>query len=122
MVEIRNNALNTAIGGLQRAEADLDRAAHAVNTAAAVNANSVGTNAPAKVPGDQVQLSAVAAVTEAVRGAVVAPPAEPGSDGDLAKPLVDLIQAKVSYLANLQTVKVTSDVESDTTRLLSRLA
>lgn len=121
MVDIRSNPLGTAISGLARSEADLNDAVRALNTAAAVNANAVATAAAPPAPADTVQVSDAAAVTDAVRNAVIPPPVE-GSDGDLAKPLVDIIQAKVAYLANLASVKVTSDVESDTTRMLSRLA
>jgi hypothetical protein len=117
MVAIRN-ALDAAISGLQRSEADVARAAHAVNTAAAVNADAVNRAAAPTPPSDTVEVSDAASVADAVRGAVI----PPGGDGDLAKPLIDLLQAKVAYQANLASVKVTSDVEDDTTRLLTRHA
>lgn len=120
MTDVRlttTNAFNAALSGLKANEDKLGKAVEALNRAAAVNSNAVAkAEAPPPEDGDVVQVSDEAIVTDAVRGAAV--PA--GSDGDLLKPLVDILQAKTAYKANLETLKVTADIESDTVKLLRR--
>lgn len=119
MADVRlttTNAFNAALSGLKANEDKLGKAVEALNRAAAVNSNAVAKAEAPPAEGDVVDVSDEAIVTDAVRGAAV--PA--GSDGDLLKPLVDILQAKTAYKANLETLKVTADIESDTVKLLRR--
>lgn len=111
-MEIKANPLNVAIGGLQKAEERVTKAVDDIQKATVAAGNAVAKAADA---GDKVEVSDEAVVADAVRNAVI--PADDGSGEDLAKPIVDLLQAKVAYQANAFAVKVTADVESDAARL-----
>lgn len=98
--------LTTAISGLQKQAdrvakdaADLNREFTTAQNAAqnALSADSVSLDARAAV---------APAVEDAVRGAVL-------GDGDVSKPLVDMLQAVAAYRANVAVAKVTGDIERD---------
>lgn len=111
-MDIKFNPLTTAVEGLKRNEAKVVEAADAI-TRAPVDAQNAGKAAASK-PDDVVAVSDEAVVSDAVRGAAL-----PQGDGDLAGPVVDLLQASAAYKAALVAVKVTADVEDTTARLLA---
>lgn len=116
-VSSSTRALNTAIEGIKRAEASVDRAVERIQDATVVANNTVAREEPR----DDVRVSDEAEVVAANRDALVErePVTERESDGsdDLASAVVDLSQAKIAYLASLKAAQVTADVESDAAKL-----
>jgi flagellar basal body rod protein FlgC len=103
------SGLSVSLTGLQTAEKKVVKAVNEIQKVFAHAASPTG----------QVLPTDERAVTDAVQGAVL--PTVDATGGDLAKPIVDLLQAKVAYQANLFAAKVTADVESDAVRLLKKL-
>jgi flagellar basal body rod protein FlgC len=96
------SALDTAVRGLQQAEAQVAQAANTIQQGfAAVQTNLVPT---AERP----------LVEDAMRAAVLP------TDVDIVAPLVDLLQATIAYRANVAVVRVTADVEETVIGSISR--
>lgn len=102
---VRNAAVGLAREGarIEKAAADINKAFVAAQNAQAADSVSVSGAA-----------SAAPAVEDAVRGAVLS------THGDLSTALVNVLQARAAYGANIVSAKVTGDVESDLARLLAR--
>ena len=105
-MDITKNALNVAVEGLKASEGRVVKAVEDIQFATLAASNVVNGAGE----GEE------ALVADAVRGALV-----PVTEGDISKPIVDLLQAKFAYQANAFAVKVTADVESELTRVLKRL-
>lgn len=97
------SALTTAIGGMQKQGERVAKAADEINQAFAAAQNALSA--------DSVSVSdraaVVPAVEDAMKGAVLP------SDGDITKPLVDMLQAATAYKASAASFRVASDVEQD---------
>ena len=107
------SGLNNALKGLQEQGTRVAKAANDINAALVQNQNLVAaaTSNTAEAAAE-ANAANEAAVTDAVRGAVL--PAE----GDVTKPLVDLLQAATAYKANAVALRVTGDVERDVINIL----
>lgn len=97
------DGLSTALQGLAKQEQRVAQAAEDINTAlvAAQNQLAAGTGRGEALPAEVAVEDGVA--SETVNAA----------NTDLARPIVDLLQAKAAYNANLKAVEVTADVERD---------
>jgi len=104
------SGLNSAVDGIRKQGERIAKDAESINKAFAAAQNAQAA--------DSVSISDKAsvapAVEDAVRGAVLSP------DGDLTTALVDMLQAAAAYKANVQSAKVTGDIESDLARLLGK--
>lgn len=108
-MNIKIDGLSAALGGLQRAESQVAKAASDVNASFVAAQNALAA--------DSVNVSDKAAVApaveDAVRGAVL-----PTDGPDLSTALVSLLQAKAAYEANLKSATVTGDLQTELVRQL----
>lgn len=104
------SGLSSAIDGLNKASAQIEKSAQSINRAFAAAQNAQAA--------DSVSISDSAtvapAVEDAMRGAVLPP------EGEISKALVDMLQAKAAYKANIEVVKVTGDIENELAKVLRR--
>lgn len=98
------SGMNSAVEGLKRAGAAVEKAANDINEVAVAHQNKLSALTADK-DGDAVTDSASV-------------PTASAAGGDLAKPVVDLLAAKTAYEASLKALKVTGDVERDTAKIL----
>ena len=96
--------LTTAIGGLQKQEIKVAKAAEDISKSFTAAQNAIAADSVAVSD----RAAVIPAVEDAVRGAVL--PAE----GDVTTAIVDLLQAKAAYKANASVVRVTSDLDQTT--------
>jgi hypothetical protein len=114
------DAMSTLVKGLQRQEVKVEKAARDINATAVAQQNAIAAATQAPDNGDVLAVNPtaaadVAAVTEAnTRAAAVA------SDGDMVRPLVDLLEARTAYKATVAAMKVTADVEVAVTDLVGK--
>lgn len=104
------NGFRTAVAGLQKQEVKVAKAAEDISKSFTAAQNAIAA--------DSVALSdraaVIPAVEDAVRGAVLPP------EGELSSAVVDLLQAKTAYKANVVAVRVTSDVEQTVIDLIGK--
>lgn len=103
-------ALNAAVGGIQKQGERVAKAADDINKAFAAAQNALSA--------DSVSVSDRAAVVPAVEDAMhgaALPPA-----GDVAKAVVDLLQAATAMKANMASFRVASDVAQDTIAMVGK--
>ncbi|PIZ31179.1 MAG: hypothetical protein COY40_02690 [Alphaproteobacteria bacterium CG_4_10_14_0_8_um_filter_53_9] len=104
------DAASTLIQGLNKASNKAATAAKDLNAAFVANQKAVAAPSDKVEIGQAAAAADIAAVSEAnVKAAAVGADVE----GDVIKPLVDLLQAKSAYQANATALRVTADVESD---------
>ncbi len=103
------SATMASITGLRKQEERVAKAATDINNAF--------TSAQNALAADSVSISdraaVIPAVEDAVRGAVL-------SDGDVTKPIVDMLQAVTAYKANAATFRVTADLEQTTIDMIGK--
>ncbi|MBI1308400.1 MAG: hypothetical protein GC129_00880 [Proteobacteria bacterium] len=104
--------LDVAVQGLRKQGDRVTRDVDTMNKAFAAAQNAQAA--------DSVSVSDKAsiapAVEDAMRGAVLAP------EGDVTKALVDVLQAKAAYGANVQAAKVTGDIQSEIYKMFGNKA
>jgi flagellar basal body rod protein FlgC len=102
--------LQTAIGGLQKQEIKVAKAAEDISKSFTAAQNAIAADSVAVSD----RAAVVPAVEDAVRGAVL--PAE----GDVSQAIVDLLQAATAYKANASVVRVTSDLQETTMDIIGK--
>ena len=106
-LEIKNpltGTLQTALGGLQKQEVKVAKAAEDISKSFTAAQNAIAADSVAVSD----RAAVVPAVEDAVRGAVLPP------EGDVSTAIVNLLQAASAYKANASVVQVTSDLDQTT--------
>ncbi len=93
-----------SIAGLRTQGERVAKAATEINNAFAAAQNAAQNAQAADSVAISDRAAVVPAVEDAVRGAVL-------SDGDVTRPIVDLLQSVQAYKANAAALRVTADVE-----------
>ena len=115
------DAMSTLIQGLGVQAANVDKAARDIQAATIAAQNTIAAAQTRPETGDVIAIGPQpaaqdvdAVVAANTRAAAVA------ADGDLVKPIVDLLQAAIAYKANIVALKITADVEAAVGDLLGK--
>lgn len=106
------NALGIAVEGLKRQETAVAKAADDLNAnlVAAQNQLAAATGRGEAAPKEEAPVAQDGLATRVA----------PEVDGDITRPIVNLLQAKTAYTANLTAVKVAGDIQQQTVDMLGR--
>jgi hypothetical protein len=113
-MDIKTNTLSIGLTGLKRAETQAVNAAKTITALGAENAK-ISTEDFANLTERATTVPEVAA--ENARAAAVLADVEAG---DIAKPLIDLIQAKTAFAASAAAVRMTGDIEREAVNMVGK--